>query len=473
MPKKRTGKIELRVWSMFTIAGDVDQKGKLNVHWEGNKNKPGEPTAENAIRGATVSILGQWIPPQAATDSTGRAVIDLRNLRDGGYTLRLRPAAGQETNEPAGVKLDPPGTLARMYRYLDIRFYWKNNGISGLPKPHIADTSSKPINGAVVHWDENELTLDWKPDWIRAKSIHTRGWKAAPQKAGVDREPFVPKCIVLHRTHRPSIGSSLYMFLGGDENAHYLIDRDGFVVKCVHERDEASHAGLEAQWMGLQPLNAYSVGIEMVNASGPMAEAQMKSLIALLKALREKYNIPKSHIVGHCEVRPLEKHGKVLSNERIDCPGAEFDWQRLEREGLANGLYTPRGVPMDSLLDSLPYFKKVKDAPLRLGDEDENRKYGGEERSPEYRGTIQHMQMLLRELGYESPVYETNSPPSRNVLPRWGRYDEAMERVVQRFQMRYLARRDDEPNKPDVDSLKLDRVTAYTIRRALLGRGMP
>jgi len=213
--------------------------------------------------------------------------------------------------------------------------------------------------------------------------------------------------------------------------------------------------------------------IEIVNESGPVAEAQMKSLIALLKALREKYKIPKSYVVGHCEVRGLEKHGTIVSNERIDCPGPEFDWQRLEREGLANGLYTPRGVPMESLLDSIPYFRKEKGALLTRGDNDEERRYGRLKYPPEYRGTIAHMQMLLRDLGYESPVYETNAPPSPNVLPRWGQYDEATGRVVQRFQMRYLARRDDEPKLPDLDSMELDRVTAYTIQRALRGKGMP
>jgi len=472
MPTKRTGKIALRVWSMFTQAGDVDKKGKLNVHWEGNKNKPGEPTAENTIQGATVSILNKWIRAQPATDNTGRAILDLRDLPDGAYTLRLRPAPGYETNEPAGVKLDAPGKMSRMYRYLDIRFRWKNNGISVSPQPALADTSSKPINGAIVHWDANELTLDWKPDWVRAKNIQTRGWKVPPLKKGEEREPFEPKCIVLHRTFKPNIGSSLNKFLSGDENAHYIIDRDGFVVKLVHERDEASHAGTGAQWDGLKPLNAYSVGIEIVNESGPVAEAQMKSLIALLKALREKYKIPKSYVVGHCEVRGLEKHGTIVSNERIDCPGPEFDWQRLEREGLANSLYTPRGVPMESLLDSIPYFRKLGGPPLDIGDNDDKRRYGGEVRLPEYGNTIEHVQKLLRELGYESPVFETNSPPSPNVLPRWGEYDEATGRVVQRFKTRYLARRDDEPNKPKVD-MTLDKVTAYTIRRALLGRGMP
>jgi N-acetyl-anhydromuramyl-L-alanine amidase AmpD len=467
----RTNKITLRVWSMFTHAGDIDKKGKLNIHWEGNKNKPGEPTVENAIAGASFVVLRQYQPPFPKTDKTGLVVLDLKGLPDGLHTLRINPPDGQVSNTAAGVYLEP-GTAQRTYRPLDIQFSWKNKGISGSPKPTIADTNSKPINGAVVHWDDNELTLDWKPDWVKAKSIHTRGWKAPQPKEGVDREPFVPKCIVLHRTHEKTIGSSLYQFLTGERNAHYLIDRDGFVVKCVHERDEASHAGTGAQWMALQPLNAYSVGIELVNESGPMPEAQMKSLILLLKALREKYKVPKSHIVGHCEVRPLERHGKLVSNERIDCPGPDFDWQRLEREGLSSMLYTPKGVPMETLLDRLPYFKQSNAKPLMLNDNDENETYGGD-KLPQHRDTIAHVQMLLRELGYESPVYETNSPPSPNILPRWGRYDEAMQRVVQRFQMRYLMRRDDEPNKPNIKKMELDKVTAYTIRRALLGRGMP
>lgn len=470
MPTKRTGKIELRAWSMFTIAGELDDKKKLKVHWEGNKKKPGEPTAENTIQGATVAVLGQWIPPQPATDSAGRAVLDLRSLRDGMYTLRLRPAAGRETNEPAGVKLDAPGTVSRMYRFLDIRFQWKNNGISTSPPPMIADTSPRPINGAIVDWDENSLTVDWKPDWVRAKSIETRG-HGVPKKKGAADE-FVPKCIVLHRTSKPSIGSSLNQFLTTDINAHYLIDRDGFVVKCVHERDEASHAGRMAQWRGIQPLNAHSVGIEMVNASGPMTDAQMKSLVALLEDLREKYAIPKENVVGHCEVSPLKRHDKDVINERLDCPGPEFDWQRLEKAGLAARLYTPRTGGMDSLLSSYPYFLEKSD-PLQIGDNDPDHRYGrNQQKEPRFRGTIISMQMILNHLGYEHPVPKNVAEMAPNPLPAGGEYDAAMGRVVQRFKARYLGRRDDEPNKPPPNE-NLDRVTAYTIMRAFYGRGLP
>jgi len=471
MPTKRTGKIALRVWSMFTQAGDVDKKGKLNVHWEGNKNKPGEPTAENTIQGATVSILNKWIRAQPATDNTGRAILDLRDLPDGAYTLRLRPAPGYETNEPAGVKLDAPGKMSRMYRYLDIRFRWKNNGISVSPQPALADTSSKPINGAIVHWDANELTLDWKPDWVRAKNINARGYAVTGKKGGADE--FAPKCIVLHRTYEKTIGSSLNLFLATGKNAHYLIDKDGFVVKCVHERDEASHAGTMAQWRGITPLNAHSVGIEMVNESGPMTDAQMKSLIVLLKALREKYKIPKENVVGHCEVRPLERKGKLVSNERIDCPGIEFDWQRLEREGLAARLYTPRTGGMDSLLTSAPYFLKDPPVePLQFGDNDEGLLYGRKQREEKYRGTILYLQTVLKHLGYEHPIPKNEVGRAPTPLPAGGWYDEATGRIVERFKARYLGTRDDEPNKP-TPGTTLDKVTAYTIMRAFYGRRLP
>jgi N-acetyl-anhydromuramyl-L-alanine amidase AmpD len=470
MPHKRTNKINLRVWSMFTHTGDIDKKGKLNIHWEGNKSKPGEPTAENAIEGASFVILRQYQPLFPKTDKTGLAVLDLKGLPDGFHTLRINPPDGQVSNTSGGVYLEP-GAALRTYRPLDIQFAWKNKGISGTPKPAIADSSSKPINGAVVHWDENELTIDWKPDWVRAKKIHARGY-AATEKSGAQDE-FKPKCIVLHRTFEDTIGSSLNQFLPTEINAHYLIDRDGFVVKCVHERDEASHAGAGAQWTGMRPLNAHAIGIEMVNKSGPMTEAQMKSLILLLKALREKYNIPQANVVGHCEVSPLERHGNEVVNNRLNCPGTEFDWQRLEREGLAARLQTPTSGNMDSLISRYPYFLgKPPVEPLKIGDSDAELQYGGKKpQDPKFRGMIISLQMVLNHLGYEHPVPENAAKVAPNPLPSGGKYDWATGRIVERFKARYLGTRDDEPNKPKINEF-LDKVTAYTIMRAFYGRGL-
>ena len=251
-----------------------------------------------------------------------------------------------------------------------------------------------------------------------------------------------------------------------------MIDTDGYVVKTVHERDEASHAGADAQWQGIRPLNASSIGIEMVNKKGPMTDEQMKSLIELLKALMKKYDIKKKNVVGHCEVSPLKKgsHGAV-SNERQDCPGQEFDWQKLEKAGVAATLYTPHTGGTDVLLSRYPYFVS-QTKPLRLNDNDKGAVYGGEKRTDgKYLGTIRAIQVDLQSLGYESPVDEATAQASKVALPVWGKYDAAMGRVVDRFKARYLIKRDDEPTKPPLDQT-LDKVTARAIRRAQLGRAL-
>lgn len=171
MPKR--GKLELHVWSMFTVEEDVDEHGRRKVRWRGRKDNPSEPTAENTIKGATVAVLDETNVPTRATDQDGRVTLDLSSLRDGMYTLRLRPHADQETNEPAGVLLDPPATITRMYRPLDVRIRWQNGALAS-PPPAILLKDPGPGHGAVVAWDARSLTLDWKPEFVRAKHIKVR-----------------------------------------------------------------------------------------------------------------------------------------------------------------------------------------------------------------------------------------------------------------------------------------------------------
>jgi hypothetical protein len=167
------------------------------------------------------------------------------------------------------------------------------------------------------------------------------------------------------------------------------------------------------------------------------------------------------------------RDGKQVINKRLDCPGPEFDWQRLEREGLAARLYMPTSGKVDSLLASYPYFLANPKALFLNGDNDANHKYGGErQKDPKFRGTIISMQMVLNHLGYEHPVPKNVAELAPNPLPAGGEYDLAMGRIVQRFKARYLMTRDDEPNKPKPNE-NLDRVTAYTIMRAFYGRGLP
>ena len=110
-------------------------------------------------------------------------------------------------------------------------------------------------------------------------------------------------------------------------------DGPGKVYRLGDENRRAWHAG-DSQWRGRTGLNASALGIEMVNPGltdtpagrvwHPYSEAQIQSLIALLKDIVKRNNIEPRHIIGHSDIAPLRK---------LD-PGPMFPWKRLADEGL-------------------------------------------------------------------------------------------------------------------------------------------
>ena len=139
--------------------------------------------------------------------------------------------------------------------------------------------------------------------------------------------------VVLHYTNA-SLERSLALLTQGEVSAHYLIgDGPATVYQLVDENRRAWHAG-DSQWQGRTWLNSSSIGIEIVNPGFddtpngrvwyPYSEAQIQSLIALLKDIVKRNNIEPRHIIGHSDIAPQRK---------VD-PGPLFPWKRLAEEGL-------------------------------------------------------------------------------------------------------------------------------------------
>ena len=132
-----------------------------------------------------------------------------------------------------------------------------------------------------------------------------------------------------------SLDSSLALLTHGQVSSHYLIgdDASGTIYKLVDESQRAWHAG-ESEWMGRTWLNSSSIGIEIVNPGYkdtptgrlwyPYSEAQVKSLVVLLKDISKRNGIDPKNIIGHSDIAPLRK---------LD-PGPLFPWKRLADEGL-------------------------------------------------------------------------------------------------------------------------------------------
>jgi len=156
---------------------------------------------------------------------------------------------------------------------------------------------------------------------------------------GSRRGGAVPDMVVLHYTGMATAAEALHRLCDPDAavSAHYLIDRDGTVIRLVAEAMRAWHAGASG-WGGVRDINSRSIGIELVNPGAgpgghPFPEPQMAALEALLDAVVARWRIVPERVLGHACVAPGRKAD----------PGPRFDWRRLALTGRAVWLDPPGG----------------------------------------------------------------------------------------------------------------------------------
>jgi len=103
-------------------------------------------------------------------------------------------------------------------------------------------------------------------------------------------------------------------------SAHFFIRRDGAIWQFVSTLQRAWHAGV-SHYRGRDNCNDDSVGIELEGLEGgPFEPAQYTQLAWLCRALAQGH--PIAHVAGHEHVAPSRKRD----------PGAQFDWNRLQRD---------------------------------------------------------------------------------------------------------------------------------------------
>lgn len=99
-------------------------------------------------------------------------------------------------------------------------------------------------------------------------------------------------------------------------SAHFFVRRNGKILQFVPCGKRAWHAG-ESTFRGRPRCNDFSIGVELEGSDDvPFADAQYRSLAALIRSLRQTY--PISAIAGHCDISPMRKTD----------PGPFFDWER-------------------------------------------------------------------------------------------------------------------------------------------------
>ncbi len=87
---------------------------------------------------------------------------------------------------------------------------------------------------------------------------------------------------------------------------HYMIARDGVIYKMVDENSVAHHAGKSKMKDGREGVNAFSIGIELINSTiDTPTQDQYNSLAKLIINIMSRHKI--KHVVGHSDIAPDRK----------------------------------------------------------------------------------------------------------------------------------------------------------------------
>lgn len=89
---------------------------------------------------------------------------------------------------------------------------------------------------------------------------------AYPNNYGKRPDGIDISLVVLHYTASGSLETTVRWFQNPEArvSAHYVIGRDGTVVRMVPEEKKAYHAG-KSEWNGQKDVNRFSIGVELVN----------------------------------------------------------------------------------------------------------------------------------------------------------------------------------------------------------------
>ena len=121
------------------------------------------------------------------------------------------------------------------------------------------------------------------------------------------------KFIVLHYTGMQSERVSVERLTNKKSkvSSHYLINREGKIIKMVDEKNIAWHAG-KSKWKNFVNINNQSIGIELVNKGHQFgyedfSNKQISQLALLCRVLIKKYKIKKKKYTRSLRHRSFEK----------------------------------------------------------------------------------------------------------------------------------------------------------------------
>jgi N-acetylmuramoyl-L-alanine amidase len=357
------------------------------------------------------------------TNAHGVATVGAKALAPGNYNCSVD--APDTFAGDVGPGLADTGTPPnRIYRPVTLTV-----GISASGPPTVTPSNRMHADVTVT---SALITVDIQPVWIKSSANSNRGQSIS--------------MIVVHHT-ACALGPAVATFLA-EKGPHYMIDTDGQIVKWVQDGRAAWHAG-EARWHGHSDINARSIGIEIVHATGSYPVAQYSALLDLLGRLRSGHtSINSWDIIGHSDVG-TNASGRL--GRKSGDPGAQFEWVRLENRGY--GMIPAAGPPAPNVYAG--FFQTVPGGSLRHGDNDKHHKFGGAVRAAITGTPIHEIQQDLTDIGYSLGTVD-------------GDYGDKMVAAVRAFQEHFFAG----SRGPAADG-KVDFQTASWIRAVADAANVP
>lgn len=130
--------------------------------------------------------------------------------------------------------------------------------------------------------------------------------------------------IVLHHTASAGDARAIARYFQNPQaqvSSHYVVDRDGTVIRCVPDDKRAWHAG-PSHFAGEDNVNDFSIGIEICNRGDglePYPPEQVAAVTRLVAHLADRYRIPLGRITRHRDVA-------IPAGTKID-PSDNFDFE--------------------------------------------------------------------------------------------------------------------------------------------------
>lgn len=194
----------------------------------------------------------------------------------------------------------------------------------GLPQPVKADPYY--VDTAYANQTYDRLTSDYADTILAKPAQNIKDVEYAESFIGTTNFNLrKPQYVIIHHTSQASVKQTVRTFTleRTEVSAHYVIGRDGKVQHMLNDYLRAWQAGT-GKWNSITDMNSCSIGIELDNNGfEPFTEKQIKALMGVLQALKERFNIPQGNFIGHGDYAPVRKND----------PNVYFPWNKLAAKG--------------------------------------------------------------------------------------------------------------------------------------------